>query len=181
MSLKESLDKPVSLYTSTGFAQAAPEDSVAAAAKTMEQKGTTEAVVVKGGEPVGIVTERDILYKIVAKGADPSQARVSSIMSAPVRTIDEAAKVADAISAMSSAGCRRLGVTRNGRLVGLVTQKEMVAGSLREGVPLPELSSPKGLSCPYCGASMKHRDELSKHIDQVHLGMGLLEGDRTKW
>ncbi len=35
--------------------------------------------------------------------------------------------------------------------------------------------------CPYCGATMKDQKELSKHIDQVHLGLGLLEGDKSKW
>ncbi len=35
--------------------------------------------------------------------------------------------------------------------------------------------------CPYCDSVFKSRTELSKHIDRIHIGSGLLEGDRTKW
>ena len=82
---------------------------------------------------------------------------------------------------MSKLGLRRLAVTRKGQLVGLLTQKAIVSGPLGQHVALPELAKPKAFSCPYCGASMNSREELSKHIDQVHLGLGLLEGDRSKW
>jgi uncharacterized C2H2 Zn-finger protein len=37
------------------------------------------------------------------------------------------------------------------------------------------------LKCPYCDSVFKTRNELSKHIDRIHIGSGLLEGDRTKW
>ena len=181
MGLRESLDQPVSSYMSEKFAQVGAEDSVAAAAKAMQGSGSTEAVVVKAGSPIGIVTERDILYKVVARGSDPSRVKVREVMSSPVETIDEKSKVFDAISKMSKLGLRRLGVTRNGTLVGLVTQKAMVSGPLKQHLVLPELAEPNMLSCPYCDASMKDRDELSRHIDQVHLGLGLLEENRSKW
>jgi CBS domain-containing protein len=181
MSLRESLDRPVSEYMSEHFAKVESEDTVAAASKAMQKSGSTEAIVVKDGNPLGIVTERDILYKVVAVGSDPSKVKVREVMSSPVQTIEESSKVMDAISQMSRSGLRRLGVTRNGKLVGLVTQKAMVSGSTHLNVPLPELAVPGQLSCPYCGASMKSKEELSKHIDQVHLGLGLLEGDTTKW
>ena len=37
------------------------------------------------------------------------------------------------------------------------------------------------VSCPYCESKFKDRIEQSKHIDGVHTGLGLLEGDRRKW
>ncbi|MFQ5940812.1 MAG: C2H2-type zinc finger protein [Nitrososphaerales archaeon] len=37
------------------------------------------------------------------------------------------------------------------------------------------------VKCPYCNSAFKDKDELSKHIDRVHTGSGLLEGDRGKW
>ena len=37
------------------------------------------------------------------------------------------------------------------------------------------------VSCPYCGSKFKDSIELSKHIDGVHTGLGLLEGDTRKW
>ncbi len=174
------MDDAVSAYTSS-FAQVAPDDSVVRAAKAMQKAGATEAIVVIQANPAGIVTERDILYKVVAAGSDPSSIKVSEIMTSPVETIEESSKVAEAIAKMSKLGVRRLGVTRKGKIVGMITQKAVVSSDINRHVPLPELASPREFSCPYCGASMKDKEELSKHIDQVHLGLGLLEGNRTKW
>lgn len=181
MGLKESLDEPVSHYASQGFARVGEEEPVHSAAVAMKKAGATEAVVMKGKQPVGIITERDILYKVVAGGLVPERTKSKDVMSSPLESIEETAKVAEAISKMTKLGLRRLGVTRKGELVGLVTQKEVVSGSRNQSVSLPELAKPSGASCPYCGALMKGPEELSKHIDQAHLGMGLLEGDRTKW
>jgi signal-transduction protein with cAMP-binding, CBS, and nucleotidyltransferase domain len=166
---------------STGFARVSFDDSVADAARLMQNVAATEAVVMRDDGPIGIVTERDILYKVVAAGLAPSAIKVRGVMSAPVATVDSSAKVGDAIAKMSKLGIRRLGVTRRGKLIGLVTQKAMVSGGLEQQVALPELASPNALACPYCGATMGDRNELSRHIDYAHLGLGLLEGDLSKW
>jgi CBS domain-containing protein len=181
MGLRESLEDSVSHYMSIDYAVVSEDESAHGAAVAMQKAGTTEAIVMKGGGPVGIVTERDILYKVVAPGLEPKKVKVRDVMSSPVESVEETAKVVDAISKMSKLGLRRLAVTRGGQLVGLITQKAVVSGPVGQHVPLPELSKPKSLTCPYCGASMNSKEELSRHIDQVHLGMGLLEGDRSKW
>ena len=181
MSLRDSLNNTVSAYTSSSFAQVSPDDSVADAARKMQKSNATEALVVSGSVPQGIVTERDILYKVVAAGSNPSTVRVRDVMSVPVYTVDETSSVGEAIAKMSKLGIRRLGVTRNGKLVGVVTQKAMVTGKADQNIPLPELARPEGFACPYCNAVMKSKEELSKHIDQDHLGLGLLEGNLSKW
>ena len=181
MGLRESLEEPVSRYMSKEYARVGEEESVHRAAVAMQKAGATEAIVMKGETPVGIITERDILYKVVAAGLSPQEAKSKDVMSSPLEPVDESAKVGDAIAKMSALGIRRLVVTRKGELVGLITQKAVVSGPRDQHVPLPELARPVGLSCPYCDAVMKTQQELSKHIDQVHLGLGLLEGDRTKW
>ena len=182
MSLRESLDDPVSAYTSSSFARVPGTDSVSQAARIMQRAGTTEAVVVTGSVLQGIVTERDILYKVVAAGSNPAMVKVRDIMSSPVQTIDEDSRVGEAIAKMSKLGIRRLGVTRKGKIVGLITQKAMVTGNVEQNIPLPELAYPDAFPCPYCNAMLKAREELSKHIDRVHMGgFGLLQGDMTKW
>ncbi len=181
MDLRKSLDQSVLDYMSTGFARVSFDDRVADAARAMQKAGATEAVVMREDGPIGIVTERDILYKVVAAGLDPSTVEVREVMSAPVATVDSEAKVVEAIAKMSKLGVRRLGVTKKGKLVGLITQKAMVSGELGQHVVLPELAIPNLLACPYCGATMGDRNELSRHIDHAHLGRGLLEGDLTKW
>ena len=182
MNLRESLDVPVSAFMSASFAQVAATDSVAQAARTMQGAGETEAMVLSGASPLGIVTERDILYRVVAAGTNPALVKVRDIMSSPVQTIEDTAKVGEAIAKMSKLGIRRLGVTQKGRIIGIVTQKAMVTGNLGQNIPLPELVAPNGFACPYCSTSEMTREELSKHIDRAHAGgLGLLQGDVTKW
>lgn len=181
MDLRTSLDEPVSEYTTAEFVRVSPEDTISKAAKLMEGGGATEAIAATDGPPIGIVTERDILYKVVAAGLDPNSVRVRQVMSVPVQTVEEDARVGEAIAKMTKLGVRRLGVTRKGMMVGMVTQKNLVSGGVHRHVALPELVQPGVLSCPYCDATMIDRKELSKHIDQVHLGLGLLEGNLTKW
>lgn len=181
MELKESLEEPVSSFMTKGFVKVAADDTIYEAAEAMVRLGATEAVVMQGGSPAGIITERDILYKVVAAGLSPQQAKAKDVMSSPLQTVEDTAKAAEAISKMSKLGLRRLVVTRNGEPVGMITQKAVVAGPRGEHVVLPELASPTSFQCPYCDATMKTKEELSKHIDQVHLGPGLLEGNRSKW
>jgi CBS domain-containing protein len=181
MDLRESLDKPVSEYVSTTFVKVSLEDSVAECAAAMRKASSTEAVVMDDGGLVGIVTERDILYKVVAEGLDPRASKLRNIMSTPVEIVDESTRVRDAISMMSKLGIRRLAVTKNGRFIGLLTQVNMASGMLGQNVALPELARPGSLSCPYCGATLKDSSDLSKHIDHVHLGTELLERSPGIW
>jgi CBS domain-containing protein len=182
MSLRERLGEVVSAFMFKNLAQVAPLDSVTTAAKRMHDLGTTEAFVVNEGAPVGIVTERDILYKVVAAGSNPASVKVRDIMSTPVATIEDSSKVGEAIAKMSRLGIRRLGVTKNGKIVGMITQKAMVSGNVFQNVPLPELAPPVGFTCPYCSTVFKSREDLSKHIDHSHIGgLGLLQGDLSKW
>ena len=179
MDIRKSLDVPLSSYVSKEYVTVSTADSVADAAKAMKKASTGEAIVVREGKPIGIVTERDILYKVVAAGKNPAETGISSVMTSPVETIEIESRVVDAIAKMSKLGVRRLLVLKKEKVAGIVTQKRIVSG--QENVELPELVSPKGIACPYCGATLKDAEELSKHMDQLHLGEGLLQGDRRKW
>ncbi len=181
MDLKLGLDEPVTKYMST-FVLYVPETStVTEAARLMQKNGVAAAIVTKEGQPVGMVTERDILYKVVADGEDPASTTVSEIMSSPVQTVSDTSKTGEALAKMSKLGVRRLAVLRGGRIVGLVVQKGIISGSLREQVLLPELMSPNEFRCPYCGQVLESAEAVSKHIDRTHIGSGLLQGDLRKW
>ena len=180
--LRESLSEPVGDYARSPVTVSASE-AVSAAAREMKEGRETEAIVVEDGKPVGILTERDILYKVVAEGKNPSSIRVSDVMSSPVETLEGTASVGDAIARMSRLKIRRLVITRNGRMVGLVTAKGIILDRPVEPMVLPELSGgkPGAHHCPYCGETVKDANELSRHIDLVHVGKGLLEGELSKW
>lgn len=181
MDLKQALDEPVTKYMSKNVLYLPEASTVVEAAQSMQKNGIAAAIVTKNGKPVGIVTERDILYKVVAGGMDPRKAKVSEIMSSPIQTIEDGSKAGEALAKMTRLEIRRLAVMHEGKIVGLVVQKGIVAGSLREQVPLPELLSPNEFRCPYCDQVLENAEALSKHIDRLHIGSGLLQGDSRKW
>src|ERR1044071_5772235 len=92
------------------------EDTVVAeAAKVMRDKDTSCILVVSkdSKEPIGIVTERDMLYRVLAENLGPYKVTLKKIMSTPLITIDHQSTVADAVSLMRSKHIRRLGITKN--------------------------------------------------------------------
>ncbi len=83
-------------------------------------------VVMKGAEPVGIVTERDMLKRILAKLKDPEKVKVSEIMSKPLVAAKPQIDIEDAAGIMLKRGIKKLPVVKNGHLVGLVTLTDLV-------------------------------------------------------
>jgi CBS domain-containing protein len=99
---------------------------VSEAAKLMKKNNIGSVVVVKGDSPVGIVTERDITYRVVAIDKKPSKMKVSKIMSKPVETIGPETTIIGASKIMAKQNLRRLPVIEKDKLVGIVTNKDIV-------------------------------------------------------
>ena len=101
---------------------ASPLESVRAAARRMAEHDVGTLIVAEpaGNQAIGILTDRDIVIRCVAGGADPDTMPVARVMSMPVRTVDENAAVEDAISTMAAAGTRRLVVTATGKARAMV-------------------------------------------------------------
>jgi CBS domain-containing protein len=78
-----------------------------------------------GGNAVGIITERDIVGKVIRERGDVSKIRAQEIMSSPLVTVDSGRSVAEALELIrdKKQEIRRLAVTRQGRLVGIVTEE----------------------------------------------------------
>jgi CBS domain-containing protein len=81
----------------------------------------------KAGTPVGILTERDLVIRVLAKNLKPDAINAKDIMTAPLVTIEPDATVSEAARRMSRLNIRRLGVTYKGNLVGLVSSKDILA------------------------------------------------------
>src|SRR2546428_10466892 len=95
-------------------------------AAVMAKKGIGSLVVVQEGRAVGIVTERDLVSKIIADGLDPAKVLVRDIMSPPLITIQPDAKIAEAARLMNEYKIRRVDVTEaDGSLVGIVTESDL--------------------------------------------------------
>jgi CBS domain-containing protein len=91
-------------------------------AAVMAKQGIGSLVVVQGGRAVGIVTERDLVSKVIADGLDPAKVLVRDIMSTPLITIQPDAKIAEAARLMNEYKIRRVVVTAaDGSLAGIVT------------------------------------------------------------
>jgi signal-transduction protein with cAMP-binding, CBS, and nucleotidyltransferase domain len=82
-------------------------------------------VVGDGGRFVGIVTERDLLEKVIAAGKDPAKITLGEVMSSPLITVEAGAGLGEATSLMLQKNVRRLIATENGKIVGIFTQRDL--------------------------------------------------------
>lgn len=156
--------------------------SIADAARIMKKNGLSSILV--GQDPsrvVGIVTEKDILYRVVAESKGRFKATLHEVMSSPLVTLDAAAQAKDGVALMLKNGIRRLPIVRQARVIGIMTLRSVVGNNLNKNVELPELEMPGEPMCPYCHSKFQSKEDLSKHIDRLHLGSGLLEGDTRQW
>lgn len=96
------------------------------AAKLMVDKGIGSLIANRDGLPFGIVTERDLVEKIVAEAADPSKVTVAEIMTAPLATIEASGTLIDAARKMVEKQVKRLVVTDRDKIIGIVSQTDLV-------------------------------------------------------
>jgi CBS domain-containing protein len=96
--------------------------TVRAAASQMAQRKCSCLVVLQGSAAIGIVTERDLVRKILAADVDPSKVLISDVMSTPLVAISSSSSVLEAAEKMSDYLIRRLAVVDGrGALVGIIT------------------------------------------------------------
>ncbi len=107
-----------------------PDLTVLEAAKKMAAKKIGGLVVVKSGRPIGLVTERDILWKVLAKEDNPRKVKVRQVMTTPVVTVTPLATLRAAARIMIGHNVRRLVVTRLDQVEGIVTARDVVEGFL---------------------------------------------------
>lgn len=104
--------------------------SVVKAASVMVEKDIGSVVVTKDGKPVGIVTERDIVKDCCARRLCGEDLTVKEIMSVPLITINADASLGEAAMLMSDNKVRRLLVTEKEKTVGIITEKDVLRGTL---------------------------------------------------
>jgi trk system potassium uptake protein TrkH len=127
----EPLERPLSSYIHTQFVTADENSSVAEAVKILQPKNVEIILVTSstnGGKYVGIVTDSDILEKVVMKGEDSDLVFLKSIMTSPIITLPSSSTVRQAIQLMRTHKIKHLPVTdstRNleGEIIGTVTQQ----------------------------------------------------------
>jgi CBS domain-containing protein len=105
-----------------------PEESVAIAAERMHQRAVGTLVVVNDTQQVvGIITDRDLVSRVLAKGHDPRQMAVLEAMTLAPKTVSEETSIESALMIMRSGRFRRIPVVDcNNRLVGLITLDDVL-------------------------------------------------------
>ena len=94
-------------------------------AKAMLKSGRGFLIILREGQPTGIVTEHDYVEKVVAQTRDPAKTTVAQIMSAPLITIDPDEDLIKASELMHEHNIRRLPVLKDGIVYGSITTKDI--------------------------------------------------------
>lgn len=109
----------------------APDAPCGQLSKLMRNRGIGSVVVVKDGFPVGVVTERDLVHRVLAEGRDPDKCDADQVCTKPVVGISIYADVDMAVDMMNEYGIRRLVVVdEKDRVVGILTTDD-IARNLR--------------------------------------------------
>jgi CBS domain-containing protein len=101
--------------------------SVAEASLSMYKKREGCAIVLRQGKPFGIVTDRDVTWKVAAKGLDPKSVKVAEIMSTPLITIDPDADLTEAAKMMKKYKIWRVAVVKQGIVHGVLTAADIAS------------------------------------------------------
>ena len=100
--------------------------TVREAAALMRDKEVGSVVVLQDNRPAGIVTERDVVTKIAAEDRPSKTTTVREIMSSPLVAVHPHQEVAEAAKVMAARGIRRLPVIKEGQLVGMITENDII-------------------------------------------------------
>jgi CBS domain-containing protein len=127
------LDEPVRrIIRKSKLVTALPGTRVVAAAKRMAARNVGAILVVEGERLVGIITERDIVFRVVARGLDPRTATISEVMTPDPVTIAPSRPFGYALVVMHREGFRHLPVVEDGKPVGIVSARSALDPELEE-------------------------------------------------
>jgi CBS domain-containing protein len=97
------------------------------AAVNMDMKDLGAVIVTnKAGKSIGIITERDLVIRVIAKNLKPDTIKGKEIMTTPLVTIEPEATISDAARRMTRLDIRRLGVIYKGNLLGIISSKDIL-------------------------------------------------------
>ncbi len=115
-----------------GVVTIVPYDSVLAAAHLMNRRAIGGLVVAEDEQIVGVITERDVLRRIVAERRDPATTTIREVMTAPVVTCRPEAKLEECSAVMTAKHIRHLPVADENGLVGIITSGDILAYQVDE-------------------------------------------------
>ena len=103
-----------------------PSASVDEVAHVMREKGISSVILVTNGKPIGIVTERDLVHRVMAPGKDPKKLMAADICTKPVIAVSHHSEVEDAVETMNEHKIRRLVVVDDlDHVAGIITTDDV--------------------------------------------------------
>jgi CBS domain-containing protein len=146
---------------------------ISEAAKKMVDLDVGSVIVMEGNTPVGILTERDMVRKIISKNASPDSLSMRNVITTPLITLDADEDIQKAIDLMLKMHIRRIPIVQDKKLVGLVTETDLVSVSVemgniffdlinmrKERIVSPDLEIPEIISRGVCESCGKYSDNL---------------------
>ena len=120
------------LITGQKILTAAKETTVSEAARLMKKMNVGAVMVVEKEKLVGIFTERDVVFRVLAESRDPKTTRLSEVMTSKPQTVSPDRPVAHALHLMYESGFRHVPVVEHGRPVGMVSARDALGPELQE-------------------------------------------------
>jgi CBS domain-containing protein len=117
---------------SRGLITAQPGEDVLGVARRMSEAGVGAIIVLEGDALVGIFSERDLMTRVVVARRDPGATPVSAVMTREVVTAEIGDKVDACEDKMRRAGCRHLPVLSQGRVIGMISMRDLLRDELAE-------------------------------------------------
>jgi CBS domain-containing protein len=107
-------------------------ETVYDAANYMKENGVSALIVLRGRNPLGILTEKDIVRRVVCEKKDPEKTLVGAVMSTPLIAITPLASLEDAADAFRQGKVKKLAVISGGVLEGIVSVTDILTAETRE-------------------------------------------------
>jgi len=128
-------DQPVrNMMERKKFLTAPPDTTVSSAARLMASKNVGAVLVVEREELAGIFSERDVVFRVIAKGLDPKTTLLAEVMTAEPKTLEPGKSYGHALLLMQENGFRHVPVVENGRPIGIVSSRNAMDPDLEEFV-----------------------------------------------
>ena len=191
------LSTPIEQFIDTNVVILESDKFTDEALNLMKEKHVRSILASHMGEVVGIVSKTDILFKVMSQGRNSGKVRLREIMTSPVLAVGPQNSVQETLSIMDRHVIRQVIVSSHSAVLGMVSRDDIfekihmatvsTAHTAIKGTPVC-LINPKAivymrdastakLVCPYCESPFDTKDGLSNHIDRLHSGSGVLEGD----
>jgi CBS domain-containing protein len=120
------MKRPLAVMMNKNMRTIQTEGTLLEAARLMRELQVGALLVEENGHLVGVISETDLVRKAMAEGREIGQEKVRTIMSSPIITIDIDRPASDASDLMSEKGIRHLAVTDSGKIVGVISVRDLL-------------------------------------------------------